>query len=138
MLVREAMTRRIEGIAATATVSQAARQMSENGLGFLPVLAGNSIVGVVTDRDLTVRVMAQGLNPIQVRMKEVMTPRVVCCRDEDSLKTAARLMVKERVRRLVVLNREGTLCGIISVDDLAVAAPQSAVVNPPERPAATP
>jgi CBS domain-containing protein len=75
---------------------------------------------VITDRDITVRGVAQGYDPKTARVQEVMTPEVIYCFDDEDVKEAAKKMEEKKVRRLPVLNREKRLVGIVSLGDLAV------------------
>ena len=86
----------------------------------LPVCDGDRLVGVITDRDITVRGVAQGCDPKTARVQEVMTPEVIYCFDDEDVKEAAKKMEEKQVRRLPVLNREKRLVGIVSLGDLAV------------------
>ena len=86
----------------------------------LPVCDGDRLVGVITDRDITVRSVAQGHDPKTARVQEVMTPEVIYCFDDEDVKEAAKKMEEKQVRRLPVLNREKRLVGIVSLGDLAV------------------
>jgi CBS domain-containing protein len=87
------------------------------------------LVGVVTDRDITVRATAKGHAPRQARIREVMTPQVLFCFEDQSLAEAATVMEQKAVRRLIVLNRQKRLVGIISIDDLAAVPGEEALVG---------
>jgi CBS domain-containing protein len=76
---------------------------------------------MVTDRDITVRAVAEGRDPKSTRVRSVMTPDVICCHEDDDLNEAARLMRDRQVRRIVVLNSRKHLVGILSLGDLATA-----------------
>jgi CBS domain-containing protein len=77
---------------------------------------------MVTDRDITVRATAEGLDPEKVQVREVMTPEVVACRDSDDVQDAARTMQLAQLRRLVVVDQNGRLVGIVSLGDIALQA----------------
>ncbi len=98
----------------------AANLMREAGVGFLPVLEKYSrrLVGVVTDRDLCLFVVAQDRPASQVLVRDCMTATPLCCRSHDEVGTALELMRGNALRRLPVVNDEGTLEGVISIDDL--------------------
>jgi CBS domain-containing protein/nucleotide-binding universal stress UspA family protein len=119
MQVKDVMTRSIETVDPDASVEAAANVMATHGIGFVPVVDGDRLAGVLTDRDVAVRVTAKALDSRTTRAREVMTPDVVYCFDDQAVEEAARLMEREQVRRLVVLNRDDRLVGILSLDDLA-------------------
>ena len=101
------------------TVQQAARVMSEQDTGVLPVGENDRLVGMVTDRDLAVRALAAGKDPSKTKLREVMSgePRYVF--EDDPVERAAASMAEQQVRRMPVLNRDKRLVGIVSVGDLA-------------------
>ena len=86
----------------------------------LPVCDGDRLVGMITDRDITVRAVAGGDDPRTTRVQQVMTPEVIYCFDDADVKDVARQMEKNQVRRLPVLNQDKRLVGIVSLGDLAV------------------
>jgi CBS domain-containing protein len=95
--------------------------MKELDVGMLPVCGDNDrLVGTLTDRDITIRAVAEGLDPRTALVRDVMTPSVVYCFEDEDVEEAARLMKDNQVRRLVVLNRDKRLVGIVSLGDLAV------------------
>jgi nucleotide-binding universal stress UspA family protein len=98
-------------------------------IGVLPVQSGDELVGVITDRDLTVRGISQGLDPSMAPVREVMTPGVVSCFDDESLEEAASKMAIYRVRRLVVLDRAMCLAGLVSLDDVAAGTDNPALAG---------
>ena len=124
MLVRDAMTPRAETIGTEETLQAAAKKMRELNVGALPVKDGEHVVGMITDRDIAIRAVAQGSDPTRARVRDAMTPQVVWCfQDQDTIE-AARIMEEKAVRRLMVLDRDEQLVGLLSVDDLAAAARQ--------------
>jgi CBS domain-containing protein len=120
MLVYNAMTRGVECIPPDATLRDAAKRMKALDVGSLPVCENDRLIGVVTDRDIAVRSVAEGNDPRFDRVRDTMTPRVVYCYDDEDVEAAAELMRAEQVRRLPVLNRDMRLVGILSLGDLAV------------------
>jgi len=93
--------------------------MKEFDIGALPVVDGDELVGVVTDRDLVIRGVEQGADPVSAPVSDAMTRHIVACHEEASIDEAVSLMAQERVRRLVVVNGGRELAGIISLSDLA-------------------
>ena len=120
MKVNEIITHDPQVIHPETALIEAAQKMKSLDIGMLPVCDGDRLVGVITDRDITVRGVAQGYDPKTARVQEVMTPEVIYCFDDEDVKDVAKKMEKKQVRRLPVLNREKRLVGIVSLGDLAV------------------
>ena len=120
MKVNEIITHDPEVIRPETALIEAAQKMKSLDIGMLPVCDGDRLVGVITDRDITVRGVAQGHDPKIARVSEVMTPEVIYCFDDEDVKDVAKKMEEKQVRRLPVLNREKRLVGIVSLGDLAV------------------
>jgi CBS domain-containing protein len=120
--VRDVMTRDVETVAPHSTLVEAAARMKTLGVGVLPVCEGDQLVGMLTDRDITVRATAHGHDPVAERVRDVMTRDLVSCREDQDVAEAARLMQQKQLRRLVVLDQQQRLVGIVSLDDLAVRA----------------
>jgi CBS domain-containing protein len=119
MRVNQIMTRDVETVSADRTLMVAAQRMRQRDIGFLPVTNENKVVGVITDRDITLRALGEGRVPQMTVVGEVMTPRLVWCWDDATLTEAAELMETNCVRRLLVLDHKGKLAGLLSLDDLA-------------------
>jgi CBS domain-containing protein len=96
--------------------------MKELDVGLLPVCEEDRLVGMVTDRDITIRSTSEGLDPWTTPVRDAMTREVIFCFEDQDVAEAARLMKEMQVRRLAVLNREKRLVGIVSLADLAVDA----------------
>ena len=120
MRVSEVMTRGAECTHPDATLQEAAAKMKSLDVGPLPVCDNDRLVGMVTDRDITIRATAEGDAPTDVRVRDVMTPEVIYCFEDALVGDAALLMQQKQVRRLLVLNRDKRLVGIVSLGDLAV------------------
>jgi CBS domain-containing protein len=121
MQVKEVMTRGVECVQPLDSVAQAAERMRELNVGMLPVCGDHDkLVGMVTDRDITVRATAEASDPRGTRVSDVMTPNVIYCFEHHDVAEAAHLMEDNQIRRLVVLNRDKRLVGIVSLGDLAV------------------
>jgi CBS domain-containing protein len=117
--VSDVMSKDVKLASPDDTVQQAARVMSEQDTGVLPVGENDRLVGMVTDRDLAVRALASGKDPSKTKLREVMSgePRYVF--EDDPVERAAASMAEQQVRRMPVLNRDKRLVGIVSVGDLA-------------------
>ena len=120
MRVSEVMTRGVECTRPDATLQEAAAKMKSLDVGPLPVCDNDRLVGMITDRDITVRATAEGDAPTDVRVRDVMTPEVIYCFEDALVWDVALLMEEKQVRRLVVLNRDKRMVGIVSLGDLAV------------------
>lgn len=122
MRLEQVMTRNVEVIRPDATIEEAAQWMREFDIGILPVRDGDHLLGTLTDRDITVRATAAGLDPRTTPVYDVMTPDVVYGYIDQDVEEAARMMENAQVRRLLVLDRDRRLAGIVSLDDLAARA----------------
>jgi CBS domain-containing protein len=124
MKISEIMTTNFEMIDSTESLTEAARKMKSLNVGFLPVKEGAMLVGVVTDRDIVIRALAQGLDPESTQVKDIISAEVVYCYEDDSIEEAARLMEEHQVRRLIVTDQDRTPVGIVSLGDIAVRTGQ--------------
>lgn len=118
MKVSDVMTRDVEVAAPSDTVAEVARRMSEIDSGVMPIVEGERIVGVITDRDIVVRVVGEGRDN-EIPVSEVMTSPVETCEAGDSLKAATKKMADLQMRRLVIVDEAGALAGILSLGDVA-------------------
>jgi len=119
MEIKELMTRDPEWIGSDSPIALAARQMRNRGIGYLPVCDSGRLLGVLTDRDIVVRVVAENLDPAKTAVRAVMTADPVWCYDYEKLEEVVQLMEGWRIRRLPVLDGEHRLVGVLSVDDIA-------------------
>ena len=103
MLIGQAMTREVVTARPGQTLQSAAEKMLETGVGMLPVCENDRLIGVVTDRDLTVRAVAKGLDPRRATVSEAMTSQVFWCFEDETIAEAGRKTEERAVRRLVVL-----------------------------------
>ena len=119
MQVSEIMTREVETIAPDASLQAAAEAMEAMGVGLLPVCDGKRLVGTITDRDIVVRAVAAGGSPVDALVKDCMTEDVAYafC-DEETEEVLERMKVLQ-VRRLVILDRDKNLAGIVALGDIA-------------------
>jgi|SRR4051812_954993 len=122
MLVKEIMTHNVAVVSPGDTLEQAARKMEELDVGPMPVCEGNRVVGMLTDRDITVRATAAGCDPKTTLVSDAMSQDIVSCYEDQDVQDAARLMKEKQVRRLLVLSRTNQLVGIVSLGDLATEA----------------
>ena len=122
MQLRDVMTRDVEVVRPDATLQEAAGRMKALDVGVIPVCDGEHLMGMLTDRDITVRATAAGRDPRTTHVRDVMTPDVVCCFEDQDVTEAQRLMQERQIRRLLILNRDKRLAGVVSLGDLAVKA----------------
>jgi CBS domain-containing protein len=120
MQIREIMTREVDVIPLSASVRDAAAKMREFDVGAIPVCDGQKLAGLVTDRVISVRAVAEGRNPSEVRVTEVMSNDIAYCFEDETVEQAANLMESKQIRRLPILDRNKQLAGIISLGDISV------------------
>ena len=113
MKVKDIMTEEVQVIHPDDSLQAAAEKMSSHDIGFLPVLEADQLVGVITDRDLVLRGIAQGMNSNAMLGRELMTSPVIYCFEDQDVKEAVKLMEESQIRRLVILSRWST--SIVSV-----------------------
>ena len=119
MKVSEVMTAQVVTAKPKTSIKEVARMMSEIDSGVIPIAEDGKVLGVVTDRDIVVRVVASG-GSFDAAASEVMSEDVQSCREDDNLADATAKMGAQQVRRLVVLNEAGRLTGILSLGDVAM------------------
>jgi CBS domain-containing protein len=119
MKVRQIMTPNVVSIDPEASLLQAARLMTEQDFGWLPVVVDGKVIGVVSDRDIATRTVSMGLDPRSFGVQQAMSPNVAWCRLDDSPEDAASVMRDRRVRRVLVLDAQNRLVGVVSLGDLA-------------------
>jgi len=141
MKVSEIMTTPIEEMIDKDTVISAARKMKDLNVGALPVKTDeNRLHGIVTDRDIVVRALAEGKDPEATRISEIMTKGIISCTQDETPEEAAAIMADAKVRRLVVVDNEDKVLGILSLGDVAVKGAENetvgATVDKISRPAA--
>ena len=118
--VKEVMTPDVAFINSDNTISEAARKMLELDVGLLPVVIGTEIVGVITDRDIVLRSVAQGYDPEKTPTLEAVTESIANCNEDDDIETAARIMKDKQIRRVLVKNDDMEFSGVVSLGDLAM------------------
>ena len=118
--ISEVMTRGVEVIRPAETLQRAAQRMDELNVGALPVCDGQKLVGMITDRDITVRATAAGLDPNATSVFEVMTEQTRWCTEDQTTDDVMKQMGDVQIRRLPVLNDRHEVVGIVSLGDLAI------------------
>lgn len=122
-IVNEIMSTEVQLIAPTATLRQAAQMMLDQDVGALPVCEGSRLLGMVTDRDITVRGVAAGLSPETACVADVMTQTLEFCTEDQDTQDVMQTMGHAQVRRLPVVNMAGEMVGIVSLGDMARRQP---------------
>ena len=122
MKLNQIMTRDVEVIHPDDTLESAAQKMRDRDVGFLPVCDGDRLIGVLTDRDLITRALAEGTESKALLGRDLVTSPAIYCFDDQSVDESAKLMHDNQIRRLVVLNRDKQMVGVISLGDLAMTA----------------
>lgn len=119
MQVKECMTEHVEVGSPDMTICDAAKKMREGDFGVLPIGENDRLVGMLTDRDIVVRAIAEGIDPEQTSVRDIMTPNVLYCFEDQTLEEVAENLGRNQIQRLPVLNRQKRLVGILSLGDLA-------------------
>jgi len=119
MLVKECMTKNVKLGSPSMTVSEAAQKMRDGNFGILPIEENDRLVGMVTDRDIAVRGVAEGKDPKTIKVRDIMSKKVLYCYEDQSLEDIAKNLGDNQVWRLPVLSRKKRLVGILSLADMA-------------------
>ncbi|MFQ5760936.1 MAG: CBS domain-containing protein [Acidiferrobacterales bacterium] len=119
MLVGEIMTAKMESVNPELSLQKTACKMRDLNIGSLPVLENGQLIGMITDRDICCRAVGDGRDTAMTKVREIMSADVTYCYNDQEVADAAHLMEDKHVRRLAVLNRDKTMAGFLSVDDLA-------------------
>ena len=119
MQLREIITSPVETVAPDSSLFDAAKTMMTRDLGWLPVTDEGKVVGIITDRDITVRGVAGGLDAKSTKVEDVMSRDVYACSIDGTIEDACNMMEDEQVRRLVVVDDDEKLTGVISLADVA-------------------
>jgi CBS domain-containing protein len=125
MKVSDIMTANPRTVSPGTTLQEAARLMQSEDVGIVPVVDGESarnLVGVVTDRDIAIRVVAEGRDPSSVRVSDVMSTNVRTCKADDSVDDVMEVMGAEQVRRVPIVDERGALVGIVAQADIVLQA----------------
>lgn len=119
MIVKDCMTKKVELGTPDMTLREAALKMRDGDFGMLPIQKNDRLVGMITDRDIAVRCVAEGGDAKKLKVGEVMTEKVLYCFEDQSLDEVAKNLGENKIRRLPVINREKRLVGILALSDLA-------------------
>ena len=118
--VKEVMTGKVKLLHPGETVKEVAEKMKNFDIGFFPVVENDQLKGAVTDRDIIIRAIADGHNPNETKVSDVMTPNVTTVYTDQDVSDVAELMKKNKIRRIVVLNKaDNNVAGICSLGDIS-------------------
>jgi CBS domain-containing protein len=121
MLIKEIMTPNPEIVRFEDPVIKAAKVMKEINVGAIPIFDGEDAVGLVTDRDITIRLVAEGRDPKTLKVGDIMSSEVITCKDNADAQEAAKIMKQKNVRRLLVKNEQNKIVGLVTLGDLATS-----------------
>lgn len=128
MKVQDIMTRTVHSIGPADAIADAARSMADDDIGMLPVIEGTNLIGIVTDRDITVRAVAARIDPFSP-VRRIMSEGVATCSPDDDVEEALGTMSNEQVRRLPVCNDRDEVIGIVGLADIANRDPEPSEVT---------
>jgi CBS domain-containing protein len=117
--IRDVMTHNPRSLESSSSAVEAARVMRDVNVGLIPVVEGDRLIGTVTDRDIAVRIVAEGMSPDRIHVGEIASRGLVTIDAAQELDEALRLMAKHQVRRLPVVEKDGKLIGIVAQADVA-------------------
>jgi len=119
MQVSEVMSKEVVTVTPDASMKEITKKMMQRDCGCVVVVKDDRLVGMITDRDIALRCIANEHDPVKTSAKDVMTSDILYCKDTDDVDAVARNMMDNKVRRLPVINAEKRLVGIVSLGDLA-------------------
>jgi CBS domain-containing protein len=120
--VKDLMTAHAEWVGADTPVREVAKKMRDKGIGYLPVGENDKLIGMITDRDITCRAVADGLDLSKVKARDVMSKGITWCFEDQSDMEATKIMQKKNIRHLPILNRAKRIVGMLSFGDLALGS----------------
>ena len=127
MMISDILSKDVEVVNPETPATEIAMAMRDRNCGSIPVVEHNKLIGMVTDRDIAIRCVAVGVDPAVTTARDIMSPGVKYCYDDQPVEEVARNMGDIKVRRLPVVNREKKLVGIVSLGDLSIACEDDAV-----------
>ena len=126
MQIREVMTAKVSVAKPDTSVSDVAKKMRDEDIGSVPVAEGDKLIGMMTDRDIVTRGVAETSDLSRIRARDVMSPKILYCFDNDTVADVLVNMREQQVRRLPVVNAEKRLVGVVSIGDLSQSEAQRA------------
>lgn len=119
MEISKAMHEHADWVSVDTPISKIAEMMNEHDIGAVPIGQNDKLVGMITDRDIALRVVAAGLDPKKTKAEDVMTKGIIYCRTAETVEDAIHLMDQKKIRRLPVLDDKKRLVGMLSLGDIA-------------------
>jgi len=119
MQIRDVMTSQVSMVRPDTPLSEVARKMRDEDIGAVPVADGDKLIGMVTDRDIVTRALAEAPDVSRIRARDVMSPKVLYCLEDDTVSDVLLNMREQQVRRLPVVNKDKHLVGVVSLGDLS-------------------
>ena len=126
MQVNQIMTPDVTFVGPDTQLQEIARRMRDEEIGSLPISVNDRLIGMVTDRDIVVRAVAEGLDAREATARDVMSPKILYCFDDTPVEAALKNMGENQVRRLPVIDHDKRLVGVVSLGDLSKAAEKAA------------
>ncbi|MEQ9609246.1 MAG: CBS domain-containing protein [Kiloniellaceae bacterium] len=126
MQIKDVMTRQVDLVEPDLPIAEAARLMKQQDIGALPIGQGDKLVGMITDRDIVVRAVAENRDPGATPVRDAMSDRLFYCFDDQETGEVAANMGEQQIRRLPVMNRDKRLVGIVSLGDLSTSGAEKA------------
>ena len=124
MKVKDAMHKGVDWVSPDTPITELAKLMCERDIGAIPIGENDHLIGMVTDRDIVCKGLAQGsFDARRATARDVMTPGIHCCREDDELSKAVQHMEQLQIRRLPVINKDKRMVGMLSLGDVSQAAP---------------
>lgn len=125
MKVKQAMHKQAEWCDPSTPISELAKIMKSKDIGAIPIGENDKLVGMVTDRDIAIRGVANGRDTTKLMARDVMSGKIIYCTEDEDIEDAVRLMEEKKVRRLPVINAKKRMVGMLSLGDVSHAAGQS-------------
>ncbi len=119
MKLKEIMSQNLQIVAPNTFLQEAAQRMREIDAGPMPVVENRKPIGILTDRDIVIRAVAEGKDSTKTKVSEIMTHEIISCSEDQEIEEGAQLMANKQVRRLMITNKNEELVGIVSLGDLA-------------------
>jgi CBS domain-containing protein len=119
MKVREIMTSNVECLGPESSLKEIAQEMKSLDVGFIPICENDRLVGTVTDRDIVIRHVADGRDVNTTQVREIMSREIIYAFEEDDVKTVAERMREKDVRRILILDKNKRLVGVVSIGDIS-------------------
>lgn len=118
--IKQFMSTNVEFIDPNTTLKDAATTMRTKDIGALPIGENDKLIGMLTDRDITVRGVAEGADPTETTVRDAMSDKIVYCREDQDVSEVTNMMREKQIRRVVVLNSDKRMVGICSLGDIAI------------------